>query len=96
MFLTVCPPNPSLPLCMSYGLNVNQTLVCYNLGVVQLLSMIYTSSKYGKLGPRGKKNNFVRYSDVSKGYVFVGEQDNGLTIEFESEMSHLLKMNFLS
>ena len=43
-----------------------------------------TSSKYGKLGPRGKKSIFVRYSDVSKGYVFVGEQDNGLTTEFES------------
>ena len=43
-----------------------------------------TSSEFGKLGPRGKKSVFVRYSDVSKGYVFVREQDSGTITEFES------------
>ena len=43
-----------------------------------------TSSKYGKLGPRGKKNIFVRYPEVSKGHVFIGEQKNSTVTEFES------------
>ena len=43
-----------------------------------------TSSKFRKLGPRGRKSVFIRYSDVSKGYVFVGEQDDGSITEFES------------
>ncbi|KAF7814540.1 zf-CCHC domain-containing protein/rve domain-containing protein/RVT_2 domain-containing protein/gag_pre-integrs domain-containing protein/UBN2_2 domain-containing protein [Senna tora] len=29
------------------------------------------SHKYGKLGPRGKKCIFIRYSEQSKGYVFI-------------------------
>ena len=37
-----------------------------------------------KLGPRGKKSIFVRYPEVSKGYVFIGEQENGTVTEFES------------
>ena len=43
-------------------------------------SMAYvldSSHKYGKLGPRGKKCIFIRYSDVSKGYVFIGENLSG-------------------
>ena len=32
-----------------------------------------TSSKYGKLGPSGKKSIFMRYPEVSKGYVFISE-----------------------
>ena len=43
-----------------------------------------TSSKYGKLGPRSKKSIFVRYPAVSKGYVFIGEHENRIVIEFES------------
>ena len=29
--------------------------------------------QYGKLGPRGKKCIFIRYSETSKGFVFIGE-----------------------
>ena len=36
------------------------------------------------MGPRGKKSIFVRYPEVSKGYVFIGEQENNTVIEFES------------
>lgn len=43
-----------------------------------------TSSKFGKLGPRGKQCVFVRYPEVSKGYVLVGEQENGQVTEMES------------
>ena len=32
-----------------------------------------SSHKYGKLGPRGKTSIFIRYSDVSKGYVFISQ-----------------------
>ena len=36
------------------------------------------------MGPRGKKSIFVRYSEYSKGYVFLGEQVDGTVTEFES------------
>ena len=42
------------------------------------------SNKYGKLGPRGKKSIFIRYSEYSKGYVFLGEQVDGTVTGFES------------
>ena len=42
-----------------------------------------SSHKYGKLGPRGKKNIFIRYNEQSKGYVFIGEQEGGNITEFE-------------
>ena len=32
------------------------------------------SHQYGKLGPRGKKYIFIRYFELSKGFVFVGEE----------------------
>lgn len=37
----------------------------------------------GKIGPRGKKSIFG-YSDTSKGYVFIAEQDSGSVTEIES------------
>ena len=37
-----------------------------------------TSHEYGKLGPKGKKCIFIRYSEFSKGYVFLGEDINGI------------------
>ena len=43
-----------------------------------------TSHEYGKLGPRGKKCIFIRYSEFSKGYVFLGEDMTGKVIEIES------------
>ena len=46
---------------------------------------VYNNSRqYGKLGPRGKKCIFIRYSKLSKGFVFVyGEVDRRVT-KFES------------
>ena len=40
--------------------------------------------QYGKLDPRGNKCIFIRYSKLSKGFVFVGEEADGRVIEFES------------
>ena len=34
------------------------------------------SHEYGKLGPKGKKCIFIRYSKSSKGYIFLGEDIN--------------------
>ena len=42
------------------------------------------SHQYGKLGPRGKKCIFIRYSELSKEFVFVGKEIDGRTITFES------------
>ena len=54
-----------------------------------------TSSKYEKLGPRGKKSIFVRYPEVSKGYIFISEHDNGTVIEFESRDVVFIENEFL-
>ena len=35
------------------------------------------SYQYGKLGPREKKCIFITYSELSKGFVFVGEETDG-------------------
>jgi hypothetical protein len=43
-----------------------------------------TSHEYGKLGPRGKKCIFIRYSEHSKGFVFIGEKADGRVTEIES------------
>ena len=43
------------------------------------------SHQYGKLGPRGKKCIFIRYSELSKGFLFVGEETDRRVIEFESQ-----------
>jgi hypothetical protein len=43
-----------------------------------------TSNEYGKLGPRGKKCIFIRYSEHSKGFVFTGEKANEKVTEIES------------
>ena len=42
------------------------------------------SKRYGKLGPRGRKCIFVRYSEHSKGYVLISEDEDGTTTELES------------
>ena len=40
--------------------------------------------EYGQLGPKGKKNIFIRYSEQSKGYVFIGEYESEGMTKFES------------
>ena len=43
-----------------------------------------TSYKYEKLDPRGQKCIFIRYSEYSKGYVFIGEKAEGRVTKIES------------
>ena len=54
------------------------------------------SHQHRKLGPRGKKSIFIRYSETSKGYVFFGEQASGSITEFESRNATFLENNFPS
>ncbi|OMO92476.1 hypothetical protein CCACVL1_06836 [Corchorus capsularis] len=53
-----------------------------------------TSHKDGKLGPRGKKCIFIRYSEHSKGYVFIGEHGDGTVTEIESRDVDFLEKDF--
>ncbi|GLT53692.1 hypothetical protein SLA2020_269470 [Shorea laevis] len=55
-----------------------------------------TSHKYGKLGPRGKKCIFIRYSEHSKGFVLVGEQLDGSVTEIESRDVDFIEDEFPS
>ena len=50
--------------------------------------------KYGKLGPRGRKYIFIRYNEHSKGYVFIGEHEDGRVIELESQDATFLEDDF--
>ena len=49
------------------------------------------SHKYGKLGHGGRKCIFIRYNEHSKGYVFIGENEDGMIIELEIMRCHVLK-----
>ena len=53
-----------------------------------------TSQKYGKLGPRGKKCIFIRYSENSKGFVFIGDDFRGRITEIESRDVTFLEDQF--
>ena len=55
-----------------------------------------TSHRYRKLGPRGKKCIFIRYSKHSKGYVLIGEQPNGSMTELESRDVDFTESEFLN
>ncbi|KAF3638907.1 hypothetical protein FXO37_24173 [Capsicum annuum] len=50
--------------------------------------------KFGKLSPKGKKCIFIRYSEHSKGYVFIGELEDRSTTEIESRDVTFLENNF--
>ena len=52
------------------------------------------SHEYGKLGPTGKKCIFIRYSESSKGYIFLGEDINGSVIEIKSRDVVFLEKDF--
>ncbi|KAL8465191.1 hypothetical protein ACS0TY_034621 [Phlomoides rotata] len=53
-------------------------------------------SQYGKLGPRGKKCIFIRYCDLSKGYVLTGDQGDGSVTGIESRSVIFLEKEFPS
>ena len=47
------------------------------------------------MGPRGKKSIFIKYSKHSKSHVFIGENESGSVIEFESLNVTFLENEFL-
>ena len=49
------------------------------------------SSKFGKLGARGKKCIFIRYPEHFKGYILIGENSNGSITELESRDVNFLE-----
>ena len=53
-----------------------------------------TSHRYGKLGPKGEKCIFIRYSEHSKGYVLIGEQPDGSVTELKSRDVDFIKSEF--
>ena len=52
------------------------------------------SHKYEKLGHRGRKCIFIRYSEHSKGYVFIGEHEDRIVTKLESRDVTFLEDNF--
>ena len=52
------------------------------------------SHEYGKLGPKGKKCIFIRYSESSKGYIFLGEDINRSVTKIESQDVVFLEEDF--
>ena len=52
------------------------------------------SHEYGKLGLKGKKCIFIRYSKSSKGYIFFGEDINGSVTKIESRDVVILEEDF--
>jgi len=55
-----------------------------------------TSHLNGKLGLRGKKCIFIRYSKHSKGYVFLREHDDGSVMKIKSRDANFLDQEFPS
>ena len=53
-----------------------------------------TSHRHGKLGRRGKKCIFIRYSEHSKGYVLIGEQLDESVTELESRDVDFIESEF--
>ena len=79
----------------SYELWNNQKPDPSNLRPWGLVAYVHNSShKYGKLGPRGRKCIFIRYNEHSKGYVFIGENENGTVTKLESRDVMFLEDDF--
>ena len=70
---------------MPYELWIGRKLDLSNLNPWDCAAYVHDSSyKYGKLGPSGKNSIFIRYSEHSKGNVFISENESGSVTEFES------------
>ena len=79
----------------SYELWNNQKLDPSNLRPWKSVAYVHNfSHKYGKLGHRGRKCIFIRYSEYSKGYVFISEHEDGTVTELESQDVTFLEGDF--
>ena len=80
---------------ISYELWTGRKLDLSNLKPWGYNAYVHDSShKYGKLGPRDKKSILIRYSEYSKGHVFINENNSGSVIEFESRDITFLENEF--
>ena len=52
------------------------------------------SHKYGKLGHKGRKCIFIRYTEHFKGYVFISDHEDGTITELESLNATFFEDNF--
>ena len=52
------------------------------------------SHKYGKLSPKWRKCIFIRYSEHFKGYVFIGEHEDGIVTKLKSQNVTFLEDDF--
>ena len=78
-----------------YELWNNRKLDPSNLQPRRLVDYVHNlSHKYRKLGHRGRKCIFIRYSEHSKGYVFIGEHEDGIVTELESRDVTFLEDDF--
>ena len=78
-----------------YELWNNQKLDPSNLRPWRSMTHVHNlSHKYEKLGHRGRKCIFIKYSEHSKGYVFIGEPKDRTVTELESQDVTFLKDDF--
>ena len=77
---------------MNYGIIESLILAVCDHGATTYIHN--PSHKYGKLGPRGRKCIFIRYNEHSKGYVFIGENENGTVTKLESRDVTFLEDDF--
>src|SRR4051812_40897861 len=78
---------------MNFGPGVSPIWGIFDLGDVQLMYILLLARK---LGSRAKKCIFLRYPKGSKGYVFLGENDDGTRTEIESQNANFLEHKFPS
>ncbi|XP_022853910.1 uncharacterized protein LOC111375338 [Olea europaea var. sylvestris] len=89
-------PSKSIPTT-PYQLWIGRSPDLSSLRYLGLAAYIHDSSnKFGKLGARGKKCIFIRYSDQSKGYVFIGENQDETITEIKSRDVTFLESDFPS
>ena len=78
---------------MSCGTKGLLTWTYLNLGVVHPMHM-FPPTDMANLGLGGGNRIFIRYAENSKGYVFIGQEDNGGMTEFESRDVTFLENKF--
>ena len=78
-----------------YELRNNRKPDPSNLRPWRSVTYVHNSShKYGKLDHRGRNYIFIRYSEQSKWYVFIGEHEDGTITILESRDVTFLEDNF--
>ncbi|KAF8393840.1 hypothetical protein HHK36_020038 [Tetracentron sinense] len=83
-------------ISLTWGLNEELRKLPNTFATIQEVLRLCTSHEHEKLGPRARKNIFIRYSESSKGYVMYGEHPNGGMTEVESRDIDFIETHFPS